>query len=122
MVSEWYISAFSANLPRSSPPGVAYTSEIDSHADMCCMGHNFVPLYSTNEVVDVTPVCYTALHDVPEAGGATHIQLGDGSKYILVINQGPWFGEELEIPLLNPYQLRASDAFDSKHPLFILDC
>ena len=37
-------------------------------------------LYFTDEVVDVTPFTnhYTALCDVPEAGGATHIQLGDG--------------------------------------------
>ena len=129
MVTERCISALNADLPRSSPPGVASTCEIDSHADTCCMGRNFVPLYFTDEVVDVTPFTdrYTALRDVPVAGGATHIQLGDGSEYILVVNQGLWFGEELEVSLLNPYQLRASGVHvwdnpcDSKHPLSIYD-
>ena len=123
MASERYSSAFHANLPRSSPPGAAYTSGIDSHADMCCLGHNCVPLYYADEVVDVTSFTdrYTALRDVPVAGGATHIQFGDGSKYILVVNQGHWFGEELEVFLLNPYQLRPGNALDSKHPLPICD-
>ncbi len=45
-------------------------------------------LYFTDEVVDVIPLTnrYTALCDVPVAGGATHIQLGDGSEYTLVVN------------------------------------
>ena len=46
--------------------------------------------------------CYTALQDLPVAGGATHIQLDDGSEYILVVHQGLWFGEELDVSLLNP--------------------
>ena len=88
MVSEQYISVFNANLPCSSPPGVASTCEIDSHADTCCMGRNFVPLAFTDEVVNVTPFTdrYTALRDVPIATGATHIQLHDGSEYVLVVN------------------------------------
>ena len=45
-------------------------------------------LYFTDEVVDVIPLTnrYTALCDVPVAGSATHIQLGDGSEYTLVVN------------------------------------
>ena len=57
-------------------------------------------LYFTDKVVDVTPVTdqYTAaLHDVPIAGGALHLSLDKGLGYILVVNQGSWFGEELEI-------------------------
>ena len=66
-------------------------------------------LYFTDEVVHVIPFTnrYTALCDVTVAGGATHFQLGDGSEYILVVNQGLWFGEELEVSLFTPYQLQA---------------
>ena len=118
-----------ANFPKASLPGVASTCEIDSHADTCCMGRNFVPLYFTEEVVDVTPFTdrYTALRDVPVAGGATHIQLDDGSEYILVVHQGLWFGEELDVSLLNPYQLRAhgvhvwDNPCDTRHPLSLYD-
>ena len=46
-----------------------------------------------------THLCAMFLCDVPVAGGATYIQLGDGSEYILVVNQGLWFGEELEVSL-----------------------
>ena len=86
-------------------------------------------LYFTDEVVDVIPFTnrYTALCDVTVAGGATHIQLGDGSEYILVVNQGLWFGEELEVSLFTPYQLQArgvhvwDNPYDLKHPLSIYD-
>ena len=57
-------------------------------------------LYFTDEVVDVIPITdqYTAaLHDVPIAGGALHLSLDKGLGYILVVNQGLWFGKELEI-------------------------
>ena len=68
-----------------------------------------------------------ALCDVIVAGGATHIQLGDGSEYILVVNQGLWFGEELEVSLFTPYQLQArgvhvwDNPYDLRHPLSIYD-
>ena len=67
-----------ANFPKASLPGVASTCEIDSHADTCCMGRNFVPLYFTEEVVDVTPFTdrYTALRDVPVAGNMGVVELG----------------------------------------------
>ena len=52
------------------------------------MGRIFSLLYFTDEVVDVIPLTnrYTALCDVPVAGSATHIQLGDDSEYTLVVN------------------------------------
>ena len=93
-----------ADFPKALLPGVASTCEIDSHANTCCMGRNFAPLYFTEEVVDVTPFtdCYTVLRDVPVAGGEMHIQLDDSLEYILVVHQGLWFGEELDVSLLNP--------------------
>ena len=123
------ICSIKSDIPRSTTPGDMSTCEFDSHADTCCMGKNFAPLYFTEEVVDVTPFTdrYTALRDVPIAGGATHVQLSDGSEYILEIHQGLWFGDQLESSLLNPYQLRANgihvwdNPCDPKHRLSIHD-
>mmetsp|Transcript_3612 Transcript_3612/g.5593 ORF Transcript_3612/g.5593 Transcript_3612/m.5593 type:complete len:104 (-) Transcript_3612:8-319(-) len=97
--------------------------------DTCCMGRNFVLLYFTDEVVDITPFTdqYAALKDAPVAGGAIYIQLDDETKHILVVNQCLWFGEELDVSLFNPYKLCASDVHvwdnpcDTKHRLSIYD-
>ena len=97
------ISSMNVDIPRPTTPGDISSCEFDSHADTCCLGRNFVPLYFTEEVVDVTPFTdrYDALRDVPIAGGATHVQLPDGSEYILEVHQGLWFGDQLETSLLN---------------------
>ena len=123
------ISSIKSDIPRSTTPGDSSTCDFDSHADTCCMGRNFAPLYFTDEVVDVTPFTdrYTAMRDVPIASGATHIQLHDGTEYILEVHQGLWFGDQLESSLLNPYQVRAKgihvwdNPCDPKHKLSMHD-
>jgi hypothetical protein len=40
--------------------------EIDNHADTCCFGANFTPLYFTGQVCDVSPFTdtYDALQNI----------------------------------------------------------
>ena len=63
--------------------------EMDSHADTCCLGSNFIPIYFTGKVCDVAPF----LSDLPNqegiqiCSGATAFDNGDGGTYILVINE-----------------------------------
>jgi len=38
-----------------SPEIVEANSEIDNHADTCCLGSNFLPIYFTGKVCDVAP-------------------------------------------------------------------
>ena len=74
------------------PEGCA---ELDSHADTCCLGLNFVPIYFTGKICDVAPF----LSDLPNqqvvqiCSGATAFDDGDGGTYILVINEALWFGD-----------------------------
>jgi len=89
------ICSIKSDIPRYATPGDSSTCEFALHADTCCMGRNFAPLYFTEELVDVTAFTgrYSALWDVPIAGGATHVQLSDGSEYILEVHQSLWFGD-----------------------------
>jgi hypothetical protein len=83
--------------------------EFDTHADTCALGRNFVPLYYTGRVCDVSP--YNADHyesekDVPIiAGGTAYTCQDSGQTYILVVNEGLWLGPKLSHSLLNPNQL-----------------
>ena len=84
-------------------------NELDSHADTCALGSNFVPLHYTGRVCDVSPYSstYDPERDVPIVTGATaYTDQASGQVYILVINEGLWFGEKLTNSLINPNQLR----------------
>jgi len=78
--------------------------ELDSHADTCCLGLNFVPIYFTGKICDVAPF----LSDLPNqqgvqiCSGATAFDDGDGGTYILVINEALWFGDRMQHSLINP--------------------
>jgi len=83
--------------------------KMDSHADTCCLGSNFVPIYFTGKVCDVAPF----LSDLPKqegvqiCSGATAFDHPDGGTYILVVNKALWFGEKMSHTLINPNQVRA---------------
>ena len=84
--------------------------ELDSHADTCALGCNFVPLSYTGRVCDVSP--YNAEHgicekNVPIITGATaYTCQSSGQNFILVANEGLWFGPRLSHSLFNQNQLQ----------------
>ena len=83
--------------------------EIDNHADTCCLGSNFTPIYFTNYTCNVTPFSeeYSVMKDVPIASGVTAWDNPDtGETILLQVNQGLWFGDKLECSLINPQQCR----------------
>lgn len=85
------------------------TCELDSHADTCVLGKNFVPLYYTGEVCDVHAFSpdHTPVSNVRIGGGATlWFDPTNGAGYIIVINQALMFTDSLEHSLLNPNQIR----------------
>ena len=104
-------------------------NELDSHAYTCALGSNFVPLHYTGRVCDVSPYnsnTYDPERDVPiVAGATTYTDQVTGQVYILVINEGLWFGEKLTNSLINPNQLRYAgitvqdNPFHSTDPLAI---
>ncbi len=84
--------------------------ELDSHADTCALGCNYLPLSFTGRVCDKSPYnssAYQPERDIPIVTAATAYTCQDtGQTYILVINEALWFGDRLAHSLINPNQLR----------------
>ena len=86
--------------------------EMDTHADTCVLGINFVILEYSGRVCDVYPYSqdYEAIKDIPIVRGATAVQDQDtGETYMLVINEGLWYGNRMHHSLINPNQLFLSN-------------
>ena len=106
------------------------TTEIDNHADTCCFGANFTPIYFTGHVCQVQPFIdsYKSIDNVEICTAATAFDDDTtGLTYILVFNQGLWFGSKMQHSLINPNQCRAygiqicDDPFDPFRTLSIYD-
>jgi hypothetical protein len=103
--------------------------EFDSHADTCALGKNFIPIAYTGRVCDVSaynPDQGQKEKDVPIISGATaYTCQKSGQTFILVVNEGLWFGEKLHHSLLNQNQLRYhgvpvwDNPFDPTRPISI---
>lgn len=83
--------------------------ELDSHADTCCVGPNFV-MYDTGQsykTVNVYGFNGKPSKAVPVTSAATYYQdPTTGHSYILVIHQALYFGDKIDTTLLNPNQMR----------------
>jgi hypothetical protein len=83
---------------------------MDTHADTCVLGPNFVILHFTGRECDVSPYTevYESVKAVPIVSGATAwTDEETGLTYILVINDGLWMPSTVQASLINPNQLRA---------------
>jgi len=91
------------------PQIVEASCEIDSHADTCCLGVNFCPIYFTGKVCDVSPFLdtMTPQTNIEICTGATAYDDAEGNTKILVINEALWMGDHMAHSLINPYQMRA---------------
>ena len=97
------------NTFKSAPPNTQGWNETDSNADTCCLGINFTVIQYTERTADVYPYnsSYKPLHNVPIVSGATAWDNpDDGVTWILVVNEGLFYGSQLDHSLLNPNQLR----------------
>ncbi len=114
------ISSYSSNISTTTAQ-----NELDSHADTCALGSNFVPLHYTGRVCDVSPYNSNTYHperDVPIVTGATaYTDQATGQVYILVINEGLWFGQKLTNSLINPNQLRYAGVAVQDNPFHTTD-
>ena len=108
---------------------VAGRAELDSHADTCVLGRNFVVLSYTGRECDVIPYTdqYKAVAGVPIVTGATaYTDQDSGETIILVINEALYMPTVMPDSLLNPNQLRAygtvvQDNPYSGAPMYIAD-
>jgi hypothetical protein len=102
------------------------TNKMDTHADTCCLGKNFIPLYCTGKVCNVHAYLdeLDAIKDVQIGAGTTlWTDPSSGWSYILEIHQALMFTDSLEHSLLNPNQIRydghslCDDPWDRHHSL-----
>jgi hypothetical protein len=84
--------------------------EMDTHADTCVLGKNFIILHSTGRECDVYPYTdsYEGIKGVQIVTGATSWTCQEtGETFVLTIHEALWMQESLPHSLINPNQLRA---------------
>ncbi len=84
--------------------------EMDSHADTCVLGKNFIVYSSTGRECDVYPYTdsYDGIKGVQIVSGATSWTCQDtGETFVLVVHEALWMPDSMTHSLVNPNQLRA---------------
>jgi hypothetical protein len=84
-------------------------AELDTHADTCGLNDVAKVLEYTGQVAEVSGFANSmqAIRDVPIVKAALAYDDSDtGETIILIINQGLYFGDQLDEILLNPNQIR----------------
>jgi hypothetical protein len=83
--------------------------ELDTHAENCVTGSNFLICEFDGITCEVTPFTdqYQSMKDIPIVSAATAWTDDDtGETIILYFNQVLWYGDKLNHSLINPNQLR----------------
>ena len=99
--------------------GIIARNEMDSNADTCCLGTNFIILEVTNRQADVYPYdkSYAPAKNIPIVTGATAWTDPDSNEtFILVFNESLYYGSTLPHSLINPNQLRYSGVTVQDNP------
>jgi hypothetical protein len=83
--------------------------ELDSHADTCVAGSNFVALYEPSRFVNVHGYSpeLAPIKDIPiTTVGTTWVNPANGQAHLLIIHEYIYFGTRLNHSLLCPNQMR----------------
>ena len=106
---------------KEAPANTKAFNETDSNADTCCLGKNFAMLSPTERTADVYPYNaeYEPLHNVPIVSAATAWDDENGMTWLLIINEGLFYGNKLDHSLLNPNQLRYHGVIYNDNPFDI---
>ena len=102
------ISTTASRQPDPKPHTRA-NNELDTNADTCCLGTNFIVLAYTTRMADVYAYdeSIQPIENVPIVSGATAFDdPTTGLTYILVFNESLYYGTKLKHSLINPNQLR----------------
>ena len=117
-----------SQIEYGSEPGTVARCEMDSHADTCVAGPNFVVIEFTGEHCDVTPYTadYQPILNISVVNAATaYTDESTGETTILYFNQVLWYGKRMQMSLINPNQLRhygitvSDDPTDTARPFGI---
>lgn len=113
------VSAVGSKIMFDSEAGTIANCEMDSHADTCVAGPNFVVDEYTGENCDVTPYSneYQPITGVPIVNASTaYTNPETGETLILRFNQVLWYGTKLDMSLINPNQIRYNGLVVSDDP------
>ena len=94
---------------EESAPNTMAENECDTNADTCVFGKNFCILAYSTRKADVYSYDKKAepTRDVPIVQGATAYDCQEsGMTYILVFNEGLFYGSRMDHSLINPNQVR----------------
>ena len=94
---------------KAAKPSTSAWNEADSNADTCCLGKNFIVLEYTQRTADVYPydTSYSPLTNVPIVTAATAWDdPSNNTTWLLIVNEGLFYGDKLDHSLLNPNQIR----------------
>jgi hypothetical protein len=131
VVTKRHVRASSASQLRSwsdPPENTTAENELDTNADTCCLGKNFIVLQSTYRTADVYAydTSIQPIENVPIVTAATaYDDVTTGDTTILVFNESLYYGERLDHSLINPNQIRSygiplwDNPFDPNHDLSI---
>jgi hypothetical protein len=95
-------------------------SELDSHADTCVLGRNFIIYSQSGQTCTVVP--YSDNYKpktVAIASGGTAYDHDDGVTYILDVHNGLDMTSELKASLLNPNQMRMNGLIVDDVPIHL---
>lgn len=110
VISQRRIAATTTSSAKEPKPGTIADNESDTNADTCCLGANFRILRYTYRVADVYAYdkSIEPIENVPIVSGVTAYDCPKtGQTYLLIINEGLYYGTKLDHSLLNPNQLRS---------------
>ena len=118
------VRSFDRRISSHSSAGLPYPTEhrteLDSHADTCCIGRNALIIFETSKEVHVSPFHpnLAGISNCPIVSAAlAYDDPRTGQCHILVLHQAIYF-EHLEHNLLCPMQLRMNDVVIDECPKF----
>lgn len=120
----------SSTNPKIKEPavGTIANNELDTNADTCCLGKNFIPVGYTYRTADVYPYdsSIAPVLNVPIVTGATAWKDHYSQHtYILLFHESQYYGSKLDHSLINPNQVRHAgiplwdNPYDPSHDLTI---
>ena len=89
--------------------GTPATNEMESYADTCCLGTNFIVMDMIHKKADVYPYnnLYETMYHVPIfTGASTYKQRNTGRLFLIVINEALYYGKKLCYSMINPNRLK----------------
>ena len=82
-------------------------NEVESNADTCYLGQNFVPISYTNQMADIYSYdrSYFPITNVPIITGTIVYDHSDGNTYILIFNEELYYSDKSPHSLINTNQV-----------------